>query len=69
MHIFHPKRRKTLAFLFILWYNQLYHKICGYGGIGRRAGFRFQFERVEVQVLLTAPNKKDISVWQFRHMT
>lgn len=29
-------------------------KICGYGGIGRRAGLRIRFERVQVQALLTA---------------
>ena len=28
--------------------------ICGCGGIGRRARFRFWFERVQVQVLLPA---------------
>ena len=28
---------------------------CGYGGTGRRAGFRFQWETVEVQILLAAP--------------
>ncbi len=30
--------------------------MCGYGGIGRRAGFRFQWETVQVQVLLATPN-------------
>ena len=34
----------------------------GYGGIGRRAGFRFQWETVQVQVLLSAVNFK--SVWK-----
>ena len=29
----------------------------GYGGIGRRAGFRFQWETVQVQVLLSAYEK------------
>ena len=29
-------------------------RLCGYGGIGRRAGFRFQWETVQVQVLLAA---------------
>lgn len=28
--------------------------ICGYGGIGRRAGFRFQWATVQVRVLLSA---------------
>ncbi|KLU68254.1 MAG: hypothetical protein RHS_5935 [Robinsoniella sp. RHS] len=28
--------------------------ICGYGGIGRRARFRFWWETVQVQVLLSA---------------
>ena len=32
------------------------NKICGYGGIGRRAGFRFQWETVQVQLLLAAPS-------------
>ena len=30
----------------------------GYGGIGRRAGFRFQWATVQVQVLLSAAVKK-----------
>gem|GEM_PF-5312880 len=34
--------------------------ICGYGEIGRHAGFRFQFERVQVQVLLSAPSVKTL---------
>ena len=29
--------------------------ICGYGGIGRHAGFRFLWETVQVRVLLSAP--------------
>ena len=33
------------------------YKICGYGGIGRRAGFRFQWETVQVQVLLSAAKR------------
>ena len=28
--------------------------LCGHGGIGRRAGFRFQWATVQVQVLLAA---------------
>ena len=31
--------------------------ICGYGGIGRRAGFRFRWATVQVQILLSAPEK------------
>ena len=31
--------------------------ICGYGGIGRHAGFRFPWETVQVQVLLPAPER------------
>ena len=31
--------------------------VSGYGGIGRRARFRFWWETVQVQVLLPAPNK------------
>ncbi len=37
-------------------YLDLKIRLCGYGGIGRRAGFRFQSERVQVQLLLSAPN-------------
>ena len=33
----------------------------GYGGIGRRAGFRFQWETVQVQVLLSAV--KECLIW------
>ena len=29
--------------------------LCGYGGIGRRAGFRFLWATVQVQLLLSAP--------------
>ena len=32
--------------------------IWGYGGIGRRAGFRFQSARVQVQLLLSPPKKE-----------
>ena len=32
----------------------------GYGGIGRRAGFRFLWATVQVQLLLSAPKKR----WQ-----
>ena len=34
--------------------------ISGYGGIGRRAGFRFQWETVQVQVLLSAVQKNPV---------
>ena len=34
------------------------YKECGYGGIGRRAGFRFLWATVQVQLLLSAPNTK-----------
>ena len=30
-------------------------QICGYGGIGRHAGFRFLWATVQVQALLPAP--------------
>ncbi len=33
---------------------------CGYGGIGRRARFRFWWETVQVQVLLTALLKSSV---------
>ncbi len=32
--------------------------ICGYGGIGRRARFRFWWETVQVQVLLSAVKER-----------
>ena len=32
--------------------------ICGYGGTGRRAGFRFQWATMQVQVLLSAPKRR-----------
>ena len=31
-------------------------RVCGYGGIGRRARFRFWWETVQVQILLSAPD-------------
>ena len=34
-------------------------QICGHGGIGRRAGFRFQWATVQVQVLLAALLRND----------
>ena len=33
--------------------------MCGYGGIGRHAGFRFQWATVQVQVLLPAPKRRE----------
>ena len=41
--------------------------VCGYGGTGRRAGFRFRWETVEVRVLLAAEivynsNRPDIRI-------
>ena len=38
----------------------------GYGGIGRRAGFRFQWATVQVQVLLPAPRQKNSAPFRFR---
>ncbi len=35
------------------WYD-FYSRLCGYGGTGRRAGFRFQWETVQVRFLLSA---------------
>ena len=32
-------------------------QICGYGGIGRRAGFRFRWATVQVRPLLPVPKK------------
>ena len=40
-----------------LLYN--HGNICGYGGIGRHARFRFLCFGVQVQVLLSAPEKSD----------
>ena len=37
-----------------------YAASCGYGGIGRRARFRFWWETVQVQVLLTALLKSPV---------
>ena len=39
-------------------------RTCGYGGIGRRARFRFWSERVQVQVLLPAVDKDFHSMWK-----
>ena len=36
-----------------------YDRFCGCGGIGRRAGFRFLWATVQVQLLSTAPTIKD----------
>ena len=38
-----------------------------YGGIGRHAGFRFQFERVQVRVLLAALVLRRI-LWQENYL-
>ena len=35
--------------------------LCGYGGIGRRAGFRFLWATVQVQLLLSAPKRRAIA--------
>ena len=44
-----------------------FHKrIRGYGGIGRHAGFRFQWATVQVQVLLPAPRQKNAAPFRFR---
>ena len=37
------------------------YKECGYGGIGRRAGFRFLWATVQVQLLLSAPKRRAIA--------
>lgn len=34
--------------------------ISGYGGIGRRVGFRFRWATVQVQLLLPVPNEKHL---------
>ena len=39
--------------------------ICGYGGIGRHARFRFWSARVQVQVLLSAVAPKIKNLWSF----
>ena len=42
-------------------------EIRGYGGIGRHAGFRFQWATVQVQVLLPAPpRQKNAAPFRFR---
>ena len=46
-----PKAFKAESFVLSTAQNVF----CGYGGTGRRAGFRFQWETVEVQILLAAP--------------
>ena len=43
----------------------IYLNICGYGGIGRRAGFRFQWATVQVQLLLAAPPTKCLKILLF----
>ena len=40
-------------------------RICGYGGIGRRARFRFWWETVQVQVLLPALNGANLNPLYF----
>ena len=57
--ITHP--RKDDAETFII---RLRHFFSGYGGIGRRVGFRFQWETVQVQVLLAALIKKQTSFFE-----
>ena len=42
---------------------KIFH-VGGYGGIGRRAGFRFQWETVQVRVLLSAEIKMWTALWQ-----
>ena len=43
------RKRSDMFVMFAFGY-----RIGGYGGIGRRAGFRFQWETVQVQILLSA---------------
>ena len=40
----------------ILWYNTV---VRGYGGIGRRAGFRIRWVTVQVRPLLPVPNSRN----------
>ena len=35
--------------------------LCGCGGIGRRAGFRFQWATVQVRVLSSAPGHNNLN--------
>ena len=37
------------------------NKLSGYGGIGRRARFRFWWATVQVQVLLSAPDNPNLN--------
>ena len=39
---------------------------CGRGGIGRHAGFRFQWETMQVRVLSPAPRRKKAAPFRFR---
>ena len=55
-----PKAFKAESFVLSCAQNVF----CGYGGTGRRAGFRFQWETVEVQILLAAPKKANRSFYE-----
>ena len=52
-NLFHPLRH------ILFCGKMLWLKIRGYGGIGRRARFRFWWETVQVQVLLSA-----LKIWK-----
>ena len=44
------------------------YKECGYGGIGRRAGFRFLWATVQVQLLLSAPSHNSLNFFTVKRM-
>ena len=55
-------RAKSHKFPIVFWEIIMYNSPCltagGYGGIGRRARFRFWWETVQVQVLLSAVTQR-----------
>ena len=56
-----PEKIKSRACgVMALQFNVHYRSICGYGGIGRRAGLRIPSARVQVQLLLSAPFRAGI---------
>ena len=50
--------KKLFRCIIVKRFGQMRNKICGYGGIGRRARFRILCSFVQVRPLLPAPNKR-----------
>ena len=48
----------ALAGYLLVIFSNLILSICGYGGIGRRAGLRILWVTVQVRLLLSAPEEK-----------